>query len=369
LSDYWQKKGKNRLKNKFLGNLLSIWQIKSYQFSTLGDTDWREDIFAFKISTVTCQPDKILNLFIMQKNIFTTVIALCLLYGTNTLIAQEGILSVTGNFTMLSTATFETQLKDLTGPGTGHDKLAATGNITLAGTLNIILNGYTPTTSGQFEIISFGGTRTGTFTTINWPAAMVSQGWAIDYGTLAPGKITIYGPASALPVELTKFTVEQKEKDHEIYWETASETNNAYFILEHRIGNGPFEQLHRINSTGDSKTLKRYSFIHANPAVGMHYYRLRQVDLDQKEFFSQIISLRSGDVKSAVNFYPNPTSTGLIFFDQEVTKVAIVDQLGKVVVEKEVNGRQLNIAELPAGIYMLKIDEYGVKKQLIIHQK
>jgi outer membrane autotransporter protein len=61
---------------------------------------------------------------------------------------------------------------ELGGTGTGQfDQLKVTGNVSLAGTLNVSLVGsFVPATGDVFAIITFMGALSGDFTTKNFPA-------------------------------------------------------------------------------------------------------------------------------------------------------------------------------------------------------
>jgi hypothetical protein len=56
----------------------------------------------------------------------------------------------------------------------------------------------------------------------------------------------------------------------------------------------------------------------------------------------------------AINYYPNP-ATDEITFSKEVTTVTVYAINGAVVQQATVNGKQLNISQLAAGNYMLKV--------------
>lgn len=103
---------------------------------------------------------------------------------------SPGKITVTGNFTMGDSAIYKCEIKDTTGAGTGHDQIDISGNTTLAGTLDIVLDGYSPKDNDIFEIIKYGGTLSGTFGAITG----MPIGWKIDYGEKKPGSVTIYGP-------------------------------------------------------------------------------------------------------------------------------------------------------------------------------
>ncbi|TBX70662.1 T9SS type A sorting domain-containing protein [Flavobacterium silvisoli] len=73
--------------------------------------------------------------------------------------------------------------------------------------------------------------------------------------------------------------------------------------------------------------------------------------------FAQEGKQQGGD---ALGFYPNPVSNGKIYItsksnlDKEVT---IFDVLGKKVLQTTVSTKELNIASIPPGVYVIKITE------------
>ena len=131
-------------------------------------------------------------------------------------------------------------------------------------------------------------------------------------GSLAgAGYVKIFNNFSiALPVSLTLFTGQPKAQANVLQWTTASEENNAFFLLQHSTDGVHFATLTRINSLapeGNSQTDLHYSFEHAQPGAGHHYYRLEQEDIDQRAMkFSQVVHLYRGHTGSTLAVYPNP---------------------------------------------------------------
>ncbi len=71
------------------------------------------------------------------------------------------------------------------------------------------------------------------------------------------------------------------------------------------------------------------------------------------------------DPNGGIEVYPNPTSSFLnIKSAENITSVMIVDMLGKVVMQEVVkkNNAQLNLAELPAGFYFVKVNTADSQK-------
>lgn len=75
---------------------------------------------------------------------------------------SPGLLSITGNYTQGAGGKLATEIAG-GAPGGGYSRLAVSGNATLNGTLDITTNGFTPAADQTFQILTTGGTRTGTF--------------------------------------------------------------------------------------------------------------------------------------------------------------------------------------------------------------
>ena len=96
--------------------------------------------------------------------------------------ASAGLLTVdAGTLTFGATGSLTAELGGLTA-GAEYDRLAVLGNVALAGTLDAsILGGFSPAIGNTFDILVTSGTLTGTFDTVNLPAAP-GEGFSIFYG-------------------------------------------------------------------------------------------------------------------------------------------------------------------------------------------
>lgn len=151
-----------------------------------------------------------------------------------------------------------------------------------------------------------------------------------------------------LPIELISFTAESSNNMIILYWSTASEENNDYFVIERSSNCNNWYQLIQIPGAGNSQVPLDYSWIDIDPLVGVSYYRLTQVDYDgQSETFAPI----------AVNFfgrnpliYPNPAQNQINLPDFG----HIMDQQGKLIFVGEPG--ENNISFLPSGLYYITIN-------------
>lgn len=74
----------------------------------------------------------------------------------------------------------------------------------------------------------------------------------------------------------------------------------------------------------------------------------------------------------ALGFYPNPVNSGKITITSKSNldkEIVITDVLGKIVLNKKINNKELDVSNLREGIYFIKIKEgeLSVTKKLIIN--
>jgi hypothetical protein len=115
------------------------------------------------------------------------------------------------------------------------------------------------------------------------------------------------GFANVLPIELLHFDAKQKTSKVLTKWITASETNNDYFVVEKSKTISDFSEVGRVEGAGNSNTELQYELSDVNPFEGLSYYRLKQVDFDGSETFSQIVAVEFEKPQSSfslINAYP-----------------------------------------------------------------
>lgn len=88
----------------------------------------------------------------------------------------------------------------------------------------------------------------------------------------------IYG--LSLPIELISFEGKKAEAGIELAWRTASESNNDHFELFRSIEGGQFELIGTVNGAGTTNEVSSYQFLDEGALTGIHYYQLKQVDLN-----------------------------------------------------------------------------------------
>lgn len=175
-----------------------------------------------------------------------------------------------------------------------------------------------------------------------------------------------------LPVELISFTATCENNTAFISWQTASETNNDYFIIEKSNDMVNFFELARIEGAGNSNTLLSYSIVDNELFSGDNYYRLKQVDYDGRSRTYNYISINcdksSSDIPSLMA-YPNPFTNELNVVIENLHESEFVlelyDNIGKLIFSHEYSTKEtrfhtvLDLDNLLPAVYNLRSRSEG----------
>lgn len=117
----------------------------------------------------------------------------------------------------------------------------------------------------------------------------------------------IMKPNGVLPVELTNFSGRSQGQSVAFNWSTASETNNAGFIIQQKV-DGTFSDVSPlIEGAGTSTQPVSYDHTVEGLSAGTHAFRLKQKNLDGTTSFSEPIDVKVGLAGDyTLNAYPNP---------------------------------------------------------------
>jgi hypothetical protein len=186
-----------------------------------------------------------------------------------------------------------------------------------------------------------------------------------------------------LPVSLTSFTATKGEDVTHLEWRTATEINNAHFVVERSKDARNFTALSSKIVTkapgGTSHSPLTYNYTDAQPLEGYNYYRLQQVDLDGHASYSGTVSVYFGN-ETMVSLYPNPVSDEL-HVDINTPKatnatLSVLDATGRVVRKVDMslaagaNATTVDLKGLADGVYMIRISNAkGLNFAQSVHKK
>ncbi|HMQ61279.1 MAG TPA: BspA family leucine-rich repeat surface protein [Flavilitoribacter sp.] len=271
---------------------------------------------------------------------------------------SPGILTFTSDQVFEAGNTFEIEVDGIA-PGTGHDLVEVNGTASVSGTLSASF-GYTPA-DGDRIIFLTANVVSGTFATVS-PA--LPEGWSVDYSV--PGEVALVY-AVPLPVELVEFSAVKQDGRVALQWQTASETNNRGFEIERAPDGKSWETLGFVTGYGTSTDKHAYHFIDENPAGGINYYRLRQIDFDGGTDFSEIRTVAFGKTPETIRVFPNPASeqaTVQLPAGFENAGLELADAQGRMIFEEKdlahSSDYRLDLTAFPSGLYFLRIQHNGI---------
>ena len=175
-----------------------------------------------------------------------------------------------------------------------------------------------------------------------------------------------------LPIVLIDFTGENEANFNKLNWNTASEINNDYFILERSKENIDFEEIANIDGSGNQNSHNSYFYYDYQIDVENYYYRLKQVDFDGSITTHKTIFIRK-NTELKLEIYPNPVHNKLIIRlkdDFFKTSLIIKNSIGQEISAKKIligNESILDLSGYQKGIYFLEIEIGGriVTKKII----
>lgn len=115
---------------------------------------------------------------------------------------------------------------------------------------------------------------------------------------------TINSSNNSLPVTWLNFEGKIKEDQVELIWSTASETDNAGFIIEKSIDGKLWSEIGFVEGAGTTSTTQDYRFI--DELKSAKFYRLKQIDFDETYEYSDIVEIHSAEEFRV--YYSNETS-------------------------------------------------------------
>ncbi|MFV1980597.1 MAG: T9SS type A sorting domain-containing protein, partial [Rhodothermia bacterium] len=130
------------------------------------------------------------------------------------------------------------------------------------------------------------------------------------FGVGGPSETRIFSTnETLLPVELVAFRARTTgEGEVVLTWETATETNNAGFDVEHQFLTDDFEPIAFVVGLGTTLDPQSYRLTATDLEPGLHTFRLKQIDLDGRfAYHGPVqIELEAPTALWLATPYPNP---------------------------------------------------------------
>ncbi len=188
----------------------------------------------------------------------------------------------------------------------------------------------------------------------------------------------IVNDCAPVPVTLSEFSGKYGNGQAILDWQTSQEINSSRFEIQKSNDGQNFNYLASVNAAGFSTIPQEYSYTDKFPGGGTYaYYRLKQIDMDGKFTFSNVVKISLGN-RASLEVFPNPfTSSFTANFVANKTAEAtmiIRNSIGQSVMQKTIktikgnNSVNINnLSSLKPGIYYVNISNddmnYNLKLQ------
>jgi photosystem II stability/assembly factor-like uncharacterized protein len=178
----------------------------------------------------------------------------------------------------------------------------------------------------------------------------------------------------ALPVEWLIFTAKTvpNQRSVQLQWTVNQTADNDRFEVERSTDGLRFTPLSTVTAQLGQGRFD-YELFDQQPANGINYYRIRQIDLDGKISLSPIRQVKIGDGGSTWSVVPNPLTAGQpikIVTDAELPyRFTLVDMNGRIVLDRKLTGTtSMTDWELPVGLYtyLIQSDLQRMTGKLVI---
>jgi hypothetical protein len=122
-----------------------------------------------------------------------------------------------------------------------------------------------------------------------------------------------------------------------LQWRTTSELNNKGFEIETLRSDKTYQKIGFVQGNGTTNTEQGYQTVVSDLPTGMHYFRLKIIDLDDTFAYSRLRSVQvTNGLELTTKLYPNPATGQFVYIempngDTKKANVKITNILGQVI--------------------------------------
>lgn len=170
--------------------------------------------------------------------------------------------------------------------------------------------------------------------------------------------------SAVLPIKLLSFQATLAGNDAQLEWKAERDDQSKEFVVEHSTDGAHFTAIGTVAVAANAGA-HTYSFAHASPGNGNHYYRLQLVDLNGHAVYSMIRRVQVS-TRENLRVYPNPAQRFISVSGLAANgMVRILTMDGKQLKQWRTDGTVMtaDISSLPQGTYLLQFIHQGKQQQ------
>ncbi len=166
-----------------------------------------------------------------------------------------------------------------------------------------------------------------------------------------------------LPVRWVSFQAFRKTDKVTLQWVTLHEQLTRKFIVERSNDGRKFIQMGSVDASTDSYSNASYKFDDLNPAEGLNFYRIRQLDANDNYSFSEIRRINYIPAGSTVRLLNSVVSNGTLnvrlnAHRQQPMKGVIYSNYGVMMNIRNLTdgSHRIDVSNLQTGSYYIQIN-------------
>ena len=170
-------------------------------------------------------------------------------------------------------------------------------------------------------------------------------------------ELTLANEATPLPLVWLSFTATKQNQTALLQWATAEEHNTRNFTVQQSSNGMNWTGISTLPAAGNSSLVNQYGYVHNTPAPCLNYYRISQLDMDNRQSYSDVKTLNFTSGGAPFIITGNPVTNNVLTL--QVNRAAIFGLYsadGKLMWQEQLHTgtRSIDVSRYAKGIYLLK---------------
>jgi len=282
---------------------------------------------------------------------------------TNSTIVKDTVRSILGCDSIYNVATITVNTPNIPSVLLSSSSIVANGSLVIF-TATPTYGGISPTYIFMVNSAVVQSGTSGTYTSTTLKAgdsvtcSMVSNANCITTTSAVSLPVIM---TTNVPLTLLSFQAYLAATNTNCTWQTTTEVNSAYFIVQRSTDGNSFKDIGTINAIGNVTDISTYNYTDSNVTKLKNeptlYYRLQMFDKNGHFTYSKVINVDLS-LNVEFNIYPNPAKNFVNITGQNISTIKITDLNGKILILKKninSNNSTINLEGLSKGLYIVNI--------------
>ena len=177
-------------------------------------------------------------------------------------------------------------------------------------------------------------------------------------------EFTLANLSTPLPLVWLSFTATKQNQTALLQWATSQEQKTRNFGVQHSSNGINWTGISTLPAAGNSNSTNNYSYVHTNPVTGINYYRILQTDMDNRNSYSAIRTLKFTKTDEPFTITGNPVINDVLTVQvNTATGLALYTADGKLLWQEPVNAgtKYIDVSRYAKGTYLLKANNTAQK--------